>query len=513
MLFNWLFKKSPEDSPPAPRISTGLFSTDILIEKTKSQQPFAEVLKRSFQIPVESVRAVGPAGETTGMDATMQEVKLLNSGVNEWIPSAQVAWYAGQGFIGYQTAAMLAQNWLIDKVCTMPARDACRHGYELTVNDGTEVDPDILSYIRKQDKKFGIKRQCTEFVRFGRIFGIRIAMFMIEGIDYEAPFNPDGIAPGSYKGISQIDPYWITPVLDQQAASKPASPDFYEPTWWTIGNRRIHRTHLIITRNGDEMADILKPSYLYGGVPVPQKIMERVYAAERTANEGPMLTMSKRLTVLKCDAGAAVANLPAFESKMSWWTNLMNNFGVKIIGDDEEVSQFETSLADIDTVIMTQFQLVCAAGEVPATKLLGTTPKGFSATGEYDESSYHESLETIQEHDMAPLIERHHICLMRSAVMPKFSLATPIEIEIDWNATDSPTAKELADRNKVKADTDKVWADAGAIDGTDIRNRLIADKDSGYNGIDPVVPGGPGDRDAEQERQEQELNNQKSGQE
>ena len=52
----------------------------------------------------------------------------------------------------------------------------------------------------------------------------------------------------------------------------------------------------------------MKPAYLYGGLPVPQLISERVYAAERTANEAPMLAMTKRLTVLKCDITQAVAN-------------------------------------------------------------------------------------------------------------------------------------------------------------------------------------------------------------
>ena len=40
---------------------------------------------------------------------------------------------------------------------------------------------------------------------------------------------------------------------------------------------------------------------------------------------------------------------------------------------------------------------------------------------------------------------------------------------------------------------------AGAIDGTDIRGRLINDLDSGYNGIEEIVPGGPGDREARTE--------------
>ena len=60
------------------------------------------------------------------------------------------------------------------------------------------------------------------------------------------------------------------------------------------------------------------------------------------------------------------------------WAGLRDNYGVKVIDKDaEDLTQFDTGLADLDVTIMTQYQLVAAIAGVPATKLLGTTPKGF----------------------------------------------------------------------------------------------------------------------------------------
>lgn len=516
-MINFFRKLFSTPSVPSVR-TTGYFSTDIETPAKGGSLVEAGV-KLSIQKPLPTPLK-SPSGEIFAMDDSIQNEKLMNSGAfGTAMPETQFFWYASQGFIGFQTAAILAQNWLIDKACTMPGRDAVRHGYEITVNDGTAIDPKILDEIRRMDKKFKIKKQCTEFVRKGRIFGIRIAMFDIDNKDplyYEKPFNPDGITPGSYRGITQLDPYWITPELSGNAASNPAAPDFYEPTWWRINGKRVHRTHLIIMRNGDELTDILKPSYIYGGIPVPQKLAERVYAAERTANEAPMLALSKRTTVLHADLSQAVTNLQSFLEKIELWTRLRDNFGVKIAGTEETVEQFDTSLTDLDAVIMTQFQLVAAAAEVPATKLLGTSPKGFNATGEYEEASYHEFLESLQEHDLTPLVDRHHLLLIRSYIAPKFSIA-PFATEINWKPVDSPTAKEQADINLTKGQTDNALVQAGAIDGTDVRNRIIADKDSGYNGIPDVVPDGPGDREAQQaaevalEQPLQASNKQKQG--
>lgn len=458
----------------------------------------ANALKLSFQKPVGSLTVINAQGQA--MDSTdIQQAKIINASMGS-LPIQQFEWYGAQGFIGWQLCAMLSQNWLIDKACVMPGKDAIRHGWEMTVNDGTEVKPEVFDQLKRLDKKFKIKKQLMEFVKFGRVFGIRHAMFIVDGVDYELPFNPDGVRPGSYKGISQIDPYWITPEFDAQAAANPAAADFYEPTWWRVNGKRVHRSHFVIMRNNDELPDILKPSYYYGGIPIPQKIFDRVYASERTANEAPMLAMTKRMTVMKIDSAKAMGNFDHFKIEMDKWVGLQNSFGVKVIDHADDINQFDTSLTGLDETIMTQYQLVAAASNVPATKLLGTTPKGFNSTGEYEESSYHEELESMQENDLTPFLERHYLCLVRSALQQK------INIDVQWNPVDSPTAKELAETNKTKADTDAVLVGAGAVDGFDVRQRLVKDRDSGYNGLPDIVPGGPGDREAEREREEALLN-------
>ena len=496
-------KKKPAVVATMPAPQPSLFSTDIILDRGKSSlRRITEALQANFQRDELNVYTEAQGAMDSAVVATnIQQAKAFNSvgffqnSLNE----AQFLYFASKGFIGYQNCALIAQHWLIDKACAIAAKDAVRNGYEITVNDGQEIDSEILDFIAQRDKEIGIKAQCVELENMGRVFGIRIAIFKVNSTDplyYEKPFNPDGVTPGSYKGITQIDPYWITPLFDAESAADPASLHFYEPTWWQVNGIRYHRTHLVIMRNG-ELADIMKPTYLYGGIPVPQKIAERVFAAERTANEAPQLAMSKRLIAVFTDLAQAQANAETFEQRMAWWTSMMNNFGVKILGQGDKLEQHDISLADVDDVIMTQFQLVAAAANVPVTKLLGTTPKGFNATGEYDETSYHEEVESVQEHHLTPLVERHHLLLMRSEVIPKFGIK--FSTSIKWNPVDVPTAKEQAEINAIKADTDAKLVQAGAIDGFDIRQRIITDKESNYNGIEAVVEDGPGDREAQQE--------------
>ena len=476
---------------------TTLFSTHSLYRAEPE-----ELQARAFPVTPEKIVPIDAAGKAMAMDSgcdissSVKQAYNLNS---QRVPDSLANWFINQGFIGYQMCALMVQQWLVAKACWMPAQDAARNGWKVTVNESAGIDNDVIAKIAAADARMRIKPACEEFAATCRVFGVRVAIYVVESDDpdyYLKPFNPDGIKPWSYKGITQIDPYWMTPELSDSAARDPASMDFYEPTWWRVGGKRYHKSHICITRHY-QVPDILKPSYLYGGVPLPQMIYERVYAAERTANEAPQLAMTKRMNILKVgDVEKLAANPQKFVNTMDALTNYRDNFGVFVQSSDDEYVQHETSLADLDVTIMTQYQLVAAIAEVPATKLLGTSPKGFNATGENEIKSYREMLASLQESKMSPLLQGHYIRLIRSEIAPDAGVE-PFEVTVLWNPLDEPTEKERAETNKLKAETYVALQGTGAIDSEDIRDVVVADEGSGFNGLPDREPMDIDDPDVE----------------
>jgi phage-related protein (TIGR01555 family) len=491
--FRWLFTPPAPaqvvDAEPVADRPASFFTSDLDGPIRNRDELVAVIQQRSIPVQPQAFKVYGLDGvamDSAGGDLAMSAKAAFQlAGAN--VPDAQLLWFASQGFIGFQLCALLSQQWLIDKACTIPARDAIRNGYRITSTSG-DVAPEILAKLEAADKRYGIKQQCRELVRGARVFGIRIAIFKVDSPDpkyYENPFNPDGIRPGSYRGIVQVDPYWCVPELSMAGASDPSSADFYEPTYWVIRGQRYHRSHLVIVR-GPEVPDVLKPSYQFAGISLVQRIYERVYAAERTANEGPQLALTKRAMVFYTDTGKALADQGKFQERLATWASYRDNYGVKVADKDgDKVEQHDTALGDFDQTVMTQYQLVAAIANVPATKLLGTTPKGFNSSGDYEADAYHEELESIQTNDMGPLVSRHHICVIRSEIAPAAGVA-PFGVVVDWNPTDSPSAKDEAEIRKIDAERDKALVDAGAIDGMDVRARLVADPKSGYDGL--VMP-------------------------
>jgi uncharacterized protein len=125
---------------------------------------------------------------------------------------------------------------------------------------------------------------------------------------------------------------------------------------------------------------------------------------------------------------------------------------------------------------MTQYQLVAAIAEVPSTKLLGTQPKGFAATGESEAEDYRQALESIQTHDLQPLLERHYQITAQ---------VNGVEAPgVVWMPLDSPTAREFAEIDQMVGGTIAQLVAQGVITQDQSARILSGLQDSIFSGLD-----------------------------
>lgn len=499
-LKNILFPPPPE---PAKEVKPVVRKPNSMLELEKIQRVSLdgdtrkEMLSKHFERRLKLVQPKNDNGMTIASDAAvktqngmdMAKFKTTQDAAysmdsNYWggMSDAQFTWYNNNSFIGYQACAILAQNWLIDKACTIPAKDAVRKGYELTRNDGEAIDPKVLDKIRALDRKFKVKKNMVEYIRFSRIFGIRICLFLVNNDDpkyYEKPFDIESVRPGTYRGMVQIDPYWLAPELSFADAADVVNQHFYEPTFWVMSGLRVHRSHLAMYIP-DEVADVLKPTYFYGGIPMTQKVWHRAYAAEQCANESPQLLLTKRATTINIDLAAAAADPTKLGQMMTTFTEMRNNYGVNILGLDDSMQQLDTTLSDVDQVIKGQYELVACIADVPITRLMGTSPSGLNATGDYEQETYRELLETLHEEQLDPLLEKHYACLIKSE-LPELQ---GVELIPVWEALDSPGEKEEAEIQEIKSRTGQNLVNSGAINPAMEHARIMADPNSGYGALD-----------------------------
>ena len=85
---------------------------------------------------------------------------------------------------------------------------------------------------------------------------------------------------------------------------------------------------------------------------------------------------------------------------------MKNNLGVLLLTPDEEYIQTITPITGLDKIIAQMQENIAVSARMPAVKLLGLTPSGFNATGDFDLHSYYDLISSLQNTKVKPIVEK-----------------------------------------------------------------------------------------------------------
>lgn len=392
--------------------------------------------------------------------------------------------FARKSFIGFNNCSVLSQDWLINKAISAPCIDAIAVDYDVILKDATEEDKTLITRLKEKSEnkgKYYIKNICQTFAQNKRKYGQALCIPIIKDVDYSLPFNIDAVGLKSYQGMVCIEPEWVAPVLDIESTTNPLSKRFYKPTWFRLPNGKLIHYTWFIFNTYNELSDILKPTYFFGGLPLPQLLYEQVYAADKTAKEAPMLAQSKRLNYIEGNLNAFLADEEMLSQSIGLMSWLRNNWGWLFVKKDQRIGQIDTSLTDFDAVTMLGYQIVAAISGVPSARLLETSPKGWQSTGSFESDTYKQLQQGIQRIDFVPILELHYRLLAKSEY----------DIDKDYSCVfaeiDTPTEKERAEIKEINARTASTYIQSGVISADEERTRLREDNNSGYNALSEEI--------------------------
>lgn len=448
-----------------------------------------ERLKKLFPRGPHNIKIVNRKTQQVATDSAIKPALYHNDLPDEMLPLFE------HSFIGWQACSLLLQNPFIRKACEIPARDAISPDYTLHYQSGNEdkdgdpstdekTEAELLNKLKFiSDKKMKIKDICRDANFFKKGFGqiIVCPTFNIT-MDMSKPYDPKKIKPQTYTGMTLIQPFWATYELSENGVASPDQSGYYEPEYYVVnGNKRIHKSWVRKLVNG-ALPDILKPVYYWGGVPLPQQIYERVFCAEKTANEAPKLALTKRLLIIDGNVENLIANPQTVYETLRGIGDLRDNMGFMVKRPGDQVSQIDTSLADMDALIMTQYQLGAAIAEMPVTKFMKTQLKGLGNTGTYEIKDYNQSLVEIQKNDFDTILDWHYELLTLSET------GRQLYLNINWNPIDTPTESEVADIELKESQIDSQYIAAGVIDASEVRATLRDNEKSRYHNLEPDLP-------------------------
>lgn len=367
-------------------------------------------------------------------------------------------------FIGWQGCAYLAEDPFIYKACMMPGDDALACGYKVVphgAKKGKRTN-DILAEIDDmvREDNIDIDETLSKFEFNKRVFGFAFAVPTFEKeVDMSKPLlDYMQLKGNTFKGWAIIDPYWLNPSFDEESERNPASKDYFKPTSWRVSgtNKYIHKSWIVKVDN-TMMANITAPTYLWGGISIPQLCYERVWAANKTANEAPMVALSKRLlAITNCNLRKMAGNSEYANRQFDNIRYGRDNWGVIALDRNQDIKQVDTVLSEFNQTITTQYQLFCGIVEVPAPKMMMAPLTGFANSGQYEWKVYAALCKKIQNNEFTKLLKRTYRIVAAT-------LGEDIRFDVEWGDMDIPTIVEQSEIEYERARAEKFHAEARAV--------------------------------------------------
>ncbi|ULJ60785.1 anti-CBASS protein Acb1 family protein [Wielerella bovis] len=437
----------------------------------RAQSQYADLPEYTLN-PPDLPQGVVPQGATMAMDSS----PIGNFGAD---------FFWGTGFIGYPKLAELAQIDEYRAVAETTAKEMTREWIEFkSIGD----DADNSQQIKEIETYFGklnVRQIFRQAIETEHLFGRSQILLKIKGHDGEKLKNPLVIDPrtieqGSLKALVNIEPMWTSPALAN--THDPTEPDFYKPKQWYIMGQTVHDDRLF-TLVSRPVPDMLKPAYNFGGVSMSQLMMPYVNRWLRTVNSVSDLVNSFSLSGIKTSmqdilsGGCDDVNLQA---RADLYNQYRDNRGLMLLDkEEEEFFQFNTPLSTLDALLAQAQEQMAAPSHTPLVKLLGITPSGLNASSEGEIAVYYDWIKSLQEN----LLREPLTKLLKIVQLHLFGEIND-NITFEFKPLAQMSELDQTTIRKTECDIDVAYLQNGVISDVEVRTKLAANAQSGFNGID-----------------------------
>lgn len=423
---------------------------------------------------------------------------------------------SGVDFIGYAALSLLSQHPLIRAMVDTLAEEMTRKWIKFSGKGDEESDAKRVTAVDEAVKKFHTKEYFkASMSTCGYMGGAMLFLDMGDNTrtdaglaEVQTPLTLDSgkIKKGSFKGFRLIEPINCYPA--PYNADNPLEAGYYNPDAWLVQGRKVHASRLLrIVQN--ELPILLKPAYNFFGIPMAQMALDYVDRFDTIRIAVAKLVKRFSTSVVQTDMsqmlnGGGFDDASSLKARAAMWSMLGSNEGLMFLDKEAEAFvQVNTPLTGLGDIVSQSLELLAAIARQPAVKLLGISPKGFNATGEYDESNWYDRVASQQTGVFGQPLD---------FAVKVIQLSEIGHIDEDITHAFLPlheeSETEKAARRKSDADTAGIYIDRGITSPEEERARLAADPDSGYNSLDvddlPTPPaqvsaGGEDDEDEERD--------------
>ena len=357
--------------------------------------------------------------------------------------------------LSYQECANLATDSMISKAIDVITREIFKSGGKWI---DTHLDIDNFEMILNS---LDFYNKITLAVQRALEYGGAFIYINTDDTDLSLPLyiNEKTAKNNKITGLTVIEPWQVAPI--KVNSFNPLRENYMQPDlWWVLGaGGAVHKSRLIPIIFYS-VPDLIKPLYNYLGLPLSFYMKNYVSNADTVRQSISDLVLRFRTKIIKTTA-QKIAD-PQTQARVKYMNATSNNLATLLLAKDEEWIETVTSLSGMDNLLSQMYELMTASTRgIPVTKLLGLSPRGFNATGEYDENNFYDVIDGYAKSVVVPLMEKvaEYILCFKIGVLrqPKYEFKPRKQV----------TQKEQAEINNLKADYISKLIMSGVVTGKD----------------------------------------------
>lgn len=383
-------------------------------------------------------------------------------------------------FMGYASLSNLAQKSENRVACEQSVNEVFRKGFKIKSNDTDNDRSDIINQLEDAFEKLGVEKHLKKLGFNAEAFGQSHLFVKVKGDDRELAkelmINPAKIKKGDLEGFRVVEPIWVYP--QGYNSLYPLRHDFFQPNAWFVLGELVNASRMkqLVMY---PVPDMLKPSYNFGGLSLIQMMLPYVTNWESVRDDIPKIITTFRTYIWSTDMSTYLQDKTQFDKRLDTLIYGKTNHGVMAIDQTmEKLEQMNTTLTGLADLLGQQQKLLCMPSRLSVTSLTGSQPSGMNASGEGEKEAQHENIANKQKSAYKPVLDwiLKLVCLSELGDFYE-------DLYIDFNPLDEMSDKEIAEINKLKADTYSSLVQDGIITPEQANAALASDDDSGFNGI------------------------------
>lgn len=373
-------------------------------------------------------------------------------------------------------------NDLARRICTLPALDMTRKGYELDIDDS---DSDVKKGIHQYKKKLGWFQELFRLATFARLYGrCYVLVGVDDGLSMDQSVNFDNIR--SIKYINVIDP-WGLRVKDLQR--DPMAPDFGQPETFYVnitspaGTSPV-KSQLESTAEYGTVVHASRVLWLDGSLMTPYQsrfsganintsnlawIPDSVFVALYAVIRDYDASWDSSAILLQ-DFAQAVYKIKGLGEMMAANGEDQVRARMAIVDEsrsvlramllDAEFEDFErkaTPITGLPEMMDRWLQRVSAAAEIPIPLLFGSPTGGLNASDDGAYEGYYNLIQAKQTSELEPVIRKFTRLVMNAQDCEATGGVEPETWSVCFEELWQLSAAEAATMRKTQAETDAIY--------------------------------------------------------